>query len=302
MKIKLFLSALRLRTLPLSLAGVVLGTSLAAADYHINPLTSVFVFLTACSLQILSNLSNELGDFLSGTESGQGRASTASLNNGEISLKGIKGMIAVWIGVSVVCGLLMIYFSFGTLFSLDSFVLMLLGYFAIKAAMKYTLGSSPYGYRGWGDLYVFLFFGLVSVGGSFFVLTHSFGSWLMLLPSAAIGFFSTAVLNVNNIRDMETDRLNRVTTAICLGDKGAKIYQCVLIIAGWVSMIVYASLRFFDLWHFLFFLVMPLFVFHLVYVWKHSGKELDASLSVLVISTFFFAVLSGAGFLAYLFI
>ena len=207
-------------------------------------------------------------------------------------------MVKLWVALSVISGLVMIYFSFNTLFSLDSFVLMIVGFLAIKAAKKYTLGKNPYGYRGFGDLYVFIFFGLVSVIGAFFVCTHSFGTWMMLLPAMSIGFFSMAVLHVHNLRDIETDRLRRITVAIKLGEQGAKVYQTSLIVAGWTCMAVYAGLRCFEPWHFLFVVTLPLFAAHLAIVWKNKGKALDKALPMLVISTFLFSVLSGAGVLS----
>ncbi|MGM9735119.1 MAG: 1,4-dihydroxy-2-naphthoate octaprenyltransferase [Candidatus Cryptobacteroides sp.] len=302
MKFRLILSAMRLRTLPLSLSGVMLGIMLAAADFHIGILAAVFTLLTAVCLQILSNVSNELGDFRHGTVSGQGRNCSVSLAEGQMNEQDLKRMVVFWVGMAVLCGLAMIYFSFGTLFSLDSFVLMIIGFFAIKAAMKYTLGKNPYGYRGLGDLYVFIFFGFVSVLGAYFVSTHSFGTYVMLLPAASIGFFSIAVLNVNNLRDMESDRLNRVTVAIRLGEKGAKIYQTILVLLGWVAMTVFVCLRIFDPWHLLYLLTLPLYVAHLVIVWRNSGLALDKALPLLVMSTFFLSLLTGIGFLAYLFI
>ncbi|MGM9786949.1 MAG: 1,4-dihydroxy-2-naphthoate octaprenyltransferase [Candidatus Cryptobacteroides sp.] len=302
MEPRLILSAMRLRTLPLSLSGVMLGIMLAAADYHISMAAAVFIILTAASLQILSNISNELGDYQRGTVSGQGRNCSVSLAEGKMDEKDLKRMVIFWVVMAVLCGLAMIHFSYGTLFCLDSFVLMIIGFFSIKAAMKYTLGKNPYGYKGLGDLYVFIFFGFVSVLGAYFVMTHSFGTFLMLLPAAAIGFFSMAVLNVNNIRDMESDRLNRVTVAMKLGERGAKIYQTVLILLGWTAMTVFASLRIFDPWHFLYLLTLPLYVVHLVIVWKNLGQALDKALPLLVMSTFLLSLLAGLGFLVYLFI
>ena len=139
---------LRLRTVPLSLSGVFLGIMLAAADYHINYMAALFTVLTAACLQILSNVSNELGDFQHGTVSGQGRECSTSLSDGTIDQSCLERMVKLWVALSVISGLVMIYFSFNTLFSLDSFVLMIVGFLAIKAAKKYTLGKNPYGYRG----------------------------------------------------------------------------------------------------------------------------------------------------------
>ena len=194
----------------------------------------------------------------------------------------------------------MIWCSFGTFFAIEPLLLMVLGVAAIIAAMRYTLGRNPYGYRGMGDLYVFLFFGLVSVLGSYFVASHEM-FWRMLLPASSIGFFSVAVLNVNNIRDMETDARTRVTIPLKIGEKRAKVYQTVLIVAGWCCMAAYSLMRVNDIWHYLFVLSLPLFAIHLSGVWKRTGKALDPMLPLLVMSTFLFAILGGLGYLVYLF-
>ncbi len=292
---------MRLRTIPLSLAGVSLGAMLAAADYHVDHLVVIFLLLTAAFLQILSNVSNELGDFQHGTLSAQGREASLSLMTGSLTEPELKMMMKVLIVLTCLSGMTMLFFSFGTLFCMESLLMMVLGYFAITAAVKYTMGKNPYGYRGLGDIYVFIFFGIVSVFGAYCLCTHVFATWIILLPAVSIGAFSIAVLNVNNIRDMESDRLTRTTTAIRLGEKGAKIYHTALIFLGWASMSVYACLRMFDPWHFLFVLTLPLYVWHLAGVWKNSGQALDKYLPMLVLSTFAFAVLGGLGFLVYLF-
>ncbi len=298
---KSYISALRLRTIPLSLAGVSLGAMLAAADYHVDWRVAAFLLLTAACLQMLSNVCNELGDFQHGNSSAQGREASESLVSGELTEDRMKLLIKVMVVLTCLSGMTMLFFSFGTLFCMESLLLMVLGYFAIRAASHYTMGKDPYGYRGLGDLYVFLFFGLVSVFGAYCICTHVFATWLILLPSAAIGFFSIAVLNVNNIRDMESDRMTRTTVALKLGERGAKVYQTVLVSLGWASMLTYAALRMFDPWHYLFVLTLPLFVWHLTGVWRHSGRALDRYLPLLVLSTFAFALLTGLGFLVYLF-
>ncbi len=301
MKIKSCISALRLRTIPLSLAGVSLGAMLAAADYHVDSMVVVFLLLTAACLQVLSNVSNELGDFQHGTLSAQGREASRSLMEGDLTESDMKMMIKVLVVLTCLSGMTMLFYSFGTLFCIESLLLMVLGYFAINAAMKYTMGRNPYGYRGLGDLYVFIFFGLVAVFGAYCLCSHVFATWLILLPSVSVGAFSIAVLNVNNLRDMESDRLTRTTVALKLGERGAKIYQTTLIAIGWASMLAYASLRMFDPWHYLFVLTLPLYIWHLAGVWKNSGRALDRYLPLLVLSTFVFAVLAGFGFLVYLF-
>ena len=300
-KLTACITAMRLRTLPLSLAGVSLGLMLAASDYIIRPWEAFFVLLTTVFLQILSNVSNELGDFLRGTDRQADRQGPAyTLSSGLLTAKDFKVMIAVYVLLCAVSGLAMIWFSFGTFFDYGAVIVAFMGLLAISGAMRYTLGRNPYGYRGLGDLYVFMFFGIVSVLGSYFVATHELRTWILLLPAVSVGCLSVGVLNVNNIRDIKSDALTRRTIPVRIGERNAKIYHTCLIAAGWAAMFAYASLRMFDWWHYLFVLTLPLFVLHLVQVWRRSGKDLDPQLPQLVISSFLFAVLTGVGFIAYL--
>ena len=292
--------SMRLRTLPLSLAGVLLGTLLAAADYRIRPLTVLFLVLTTVCLQILSNLSNELGDVLHGTDTDDRRGPKYSLNAGEMTIPQMKWLIGLAVVLCIGFGLAMIRTSFGSLFTMDGICLMMLGAAAISGAMKYTLGRNPYGYRGLGDLAVFVFFGLVAVLGAYFVTTHAVPAWPLFLPASAIGFFSVGVLNVNNIRDMKTDAATRTTVALQLGLHRARIYQTVLIVLGWACLTAYCLLRFFDPWHYLFFLTLPLYVKHLQGVWTREEQALDPMLPLLVLSTFALALLMGFGFVVFL--
>ena len=295
--------------MPLSCAGVILGILLATADFHVQFWTAVLIVTTTVCLQILSNLSNELGDVLHGTDTAERQGPQYGLNSGELSVRDMKILIGIFVGLCALSGVAVILRSFGTLIDLrhplaemdwTPTLLLLLGAGAIMAAMKYTLGRNPYGYRGLGDIFVFIFFGLVSVMGSYLVASHTLFLKL-LLPGAAIGFFSVGVLNVNNIRDMKTDAVNRVTVAIKLGERRAKIYQTILIVLGWICMLIYCSLRFFSLWHYLFVLTLPLYVLHIIGVWKRHDRELDAMLPLLVMSTFLFSILAGVGFCVHLF-
>ena len=291
---------MRLRTLPLSMAGVLLGILLAVADWKVDLWTAILIVITTVCLQILSNLSNELGDVLHGTDTQDRKGPQYGLNSGVLSIGEMKFLIGLAVVLCIVSGTAMTLLSFGTLWDMTSILVLLLGAAAIMGAMKYTLGRRPYGYRGLGDFYVFLFFGLVAVLGSYFVAAHTLFLRL-LLPGAAVGCFSVGVLNVNNIRDMETDAPNRVTVAIRLGERNAKIYQAVLVVLGWVFMLAYCRLRMFSWWHYLFVATLPLYVLHLAGVFRRSGRELDPMLPLLVISTFLFCLLAGVGFCAHLF-
>lgn len=276
---------MRLRTLPLSLAGIVTGLAISLNYGSINTGVVISLVLTTALLQILSNLSNELGDTLNGTDTADRQGIHYSLQDGEISIAEMKRLIAATAILCCISGLVMIYFSFGSIFALEPLLLVLLGAVAIWAAMHYTLGKNPYGYRGKGDIFVFIFFGLVSVLGAAYICTHSF-SPLWLLPATAIGCWSVGVLNVNNIRDMKTDAATRTTVAIKLGVKKARIYQSILICAGWILLISFSLIELKRAALYSYILTLPLFAVHLKGVWTRQDKALDPILPLLVMSTF----------------
>lgn len=291
------IKSMRLRTLPLSLSGVVLGSMLAASCHDVNAWTILFLVLTAVSLQVLSNLSNELGDTLSGTD-GDGRQGVIySIQSGEMSINEMKRAIGVTVLVCCIFGLLMIRSAFGTFFSISAILFIALGAAAILAAIKYTLGRKPYGYIGLGDISVFIFFGLATVLGSYYIVAGEMPTLSYLLPAVSTGCFCVGVLNVNNIRDIKTDAKTRKTVAISLGARKAKIYQTILIACGWISMTAFCLSFAFNIRHFLFVLTLPLFIFHLVGVWHKTDRELDPMLPLLVMSTFAFNLLVGLGFI-----
>lgn len=302
MKLKASLESMRLRTLPLSMAGVLLGILLAVADWKVDLWTAVLIIITTVCLQILSNLSNELGDVLRGTDTAERQGPQYGLNSGEMTVRDMKVLIGIFVGLCIVFGTAMTWRAFGTLWGMTPILVLMLGAAAIMGAMKYTLGHNPYGYRAKGDIYVFLFFGLVAVMGAYFVCTKGVGlHWKLLLPAAGVGCFSVGVLNVNNIRDMKTDAANRVTVAIKLGAHRARIYQTVLICLGWVCMAAYCLLCWPSWWHWLWVLTLPLYVLHLHGVWTRENRALDPMLPLLVLSTFALCLLMGIGFCAFLF-
>ena len=271
---------MRLRTLPLSLAGVVCGGVMGYAQPACRPGTHIFLVLTAVFLQILSNLSNEMGDYRSGVD-GEGREGpNYSMTDGGLTVKQMWGAINGMVVACCVFGLLMV------LLSGCPWWVLLLGAAAIWAATHYTLGKKPYGYIGLGDLFVFIFFGLVSVLGSYFVITHTlpFKIWLWA-PAVGVGLLSVAVLNVNNIRDMQSDEGIRKTIPLRIGAIPAKIYQTLLVVFG-VACFMWNEehLAFCAI-------TIPFFVWHIIGVWHRKGKRLDPMLPLLVISTFVLALI-----------
>ena len=295
------LKSMRLRTLPLSMAGVLLGILLSVANYHVDLWTAVLIVLTTVCLQILSNLSNELGDVLRGTDTAERVGPQYGLNGGGMSVADMKRLVGLFVGLCVLSGTAMTWRAFGTLLDLTPILVLLLGGAAIMGAMKYTLGRNPYGYRAKGDIYVFLFFGLVAVLGAAFVCTKGMGlHWKLLLPASAVGCFSVGVLNVNNMRDARTDAANRVTVAIKLGPRRARIYQTVLIGLGWTLLVCYCLLCWPSWWHWLWLVTLPLYGLHLKGIWTLEDRALDPMLPLLVLSTFVLSLLLGLGFCAYL--
>jgi 1,4-dihydroxy-2-naphthoate octaprenyltransferase len=298
MTAKAVVRSMRLRTLPLSTAGIVLGIFMACKGHQVSWYVILLTILTTISLQILSNMSNELGDFLSGVD-GEGREGPQySMNEGGLTEDEMRSCIRIMVLACMILGLGMIRASFKTILCIQSECLVILGAAAIWAAMHYTLGKKPYGYRGLGDIFVFIFFGLVPVVGGYFVCSHQI-DFSTLIPGAAIGLFSVGVLNVNNIRDMKSDAGTRVTVPLKLGEHRAKVYHTILISGGWILMAIY-SILFTNGWTpYLYIITLPLYVRHLAGVWKRSGRELDPMLPMLVISTFIFALLAGIGYILY---
>ena len=287
---------MRLRTLPLSLAGVTLGVLLAAGEHPLKALTVILLMLTTVSLQILSNLSNELGDTLHGTDRTDRQGIHYSIQDGEMTVPEMKKLIGCVAVLCCVFGAGMVWSAFGTWFAPLPLAFLALGGAAVWAAVHYTLGKNPYGYRGLGDVFVFIFFGLATVCGGYYLCCLEW-DWLILLPAAAIGCFSVGVLNVNNIRDMKSDAATRTTVAIKLGLRRARIYQTLLIAAGWVLMTVYAVMHCDGWTDFLYVTTLGSFCAHLKGVWTREDRALDPMLPMLVFSAFLFATMAGIGFL-----
>lgn len=277
-----YIQSLRLRTLPLSVSGIILGSGLA---YFSVFRFSVFLMAmcTTLSLQILSNLSNELGDALKGTDAEQQGREAYGLQAGTITVRQMKGMIGLFIGLSIVFGTSLIYCAFGTLLCRQSGLFLLLGLAAIIGAMTYTLGKHNYGYKGFGDLGVFLFFGLLSTCGAYYLQTQTL-TWEVVACGAAIGLPCVGVLNLNNIRDMANDRIHgKRTFASLLGQTGGRKYHTFLLISCLALFTLYS--------HFWTVCIAPVWAWHLWYVWTHTEK-LDKQMPVLMFTTLIVSILA----------
>lgn len=294
-KIRAYITSFRLRTLPLSLSGVLLGSLLAASDGYFKTSTFAWVMLTATALQILSNLANEVGDLSKGTDNEHRLGPIRSAQSGALSGREmIRAMIVVG-GIAVITGSLLIHEAFRDLLNWKSISLFVAGGASIVAAIKYTVGDNAYGYRGLGDLFVFIFFGLVSVMGSYFAMAGVL-PWIYVLPASAIGLLSAGVLNMNNIRDIENDSAcGKRTLPVMLGVKRAKIYHYVLILAAVACLFIYTFLHPAGWTAYLFVIVLPLLGIHLKNVYRGEGRELDSQLKFLSITTLLLTLLLGFG-------
>lgn len=295
-KLQPWVNAARLRTLPLSLSGIILGAFLAASKNDFNWYIFLLSVATTIGFQVLSNFANDYGDGIKGTDNEDRIGPKRALQSGEITPKQMLNGIKITSGLTILIALLLIYVSFGKENLLYSFLFFFLGIASIAAAVKYTIGDKAYGYRGFGDIFVFLFFGLVSVCGSYFLYTHTL-DFTIFLPAFSVGLLSVGVLNLNNMRDRESDaKSGKNTLVVKIGEEFAKYYHYYLLITAFLFAFLYTSLHFQSPKQFLFIVAfIPIFL-HLRTVYKNENpKLLDPELKKLALSTFLFAFLFGLG-------
>ena len=291
-KIKAWISAARLRTLPLSLSGIIMGTALGSMYSQFRWDIFVFALLTTVGFQITSNFANDYGDGVKGTDNENRVGPKRALQSGQLSRNELKMGIIISIVICILFTVALLYFSFGTKNLLFTIIFGALGILSIWAAIKYTVGSSAYGYKGLGDLFVFLFFGLLGVMGSMFLYTKALYT-VTIFPAVAIGLLSTGVLNLNNLRDYESDKKSSKNTLIVkMGIKNGKIYHVFLIIISFISMLAFTYIHY-DNWKNTIHLVafVPIFM-HLNKMWKLKNTVLlDPELKKLALSTFLLSIL-----------
>lgn len=291
-----WLSAARIRTLPLSISGILVGSSIAGAQGYFHAVIFALAIATTLGLQILSNFANDYGDFVKGTDNDDRVGPQRTLQSGLITKREMYwGMIGTGI-ITFMFALTLIYVSFGARSVFYGLLFLFLGIAAIAAAVKYTVGDSAYGYRGLGDVFVFLFFGMVGVYGCFFLYTLDW-DWRVLLPAAGIGFLSAGVLNLNNMRDRAADeKAGKNTLAVKMGDENAKQYHYLLILAAFASLILYTSFSFTGIDDLLYLIAFIPLLFHLKRVMENENPILlDPELKKLALNTFLLAILFSVG-------
>ncbi|MDT0559421.1 1,4-dihydroxy-2-naphthoate octaprenyltransferase [Ichthyenterobacterium sp. W332] len=295
-KIKPWLSAMRLRTLPLSVSGIIVGACIAQYNGAFNVWIFILAILTTMSLQILSNLANDYGDGIKGTDNNERIGPERAIQSGEISPELMFEGIKINILIVIFFTFLLIWNAFGSGNLFYALLFLVLGGICVYAAMSYTVGHSPYGYRALGDIYVFVFFGFVSVIGSYFLFTLRLDH-VVILPAISIGLLSVGVLNLNNMRDINSDiKSNKITIAVKLGKDKAKKYHTILIITALIVSILFSILYYSSPYNFIFYIAFIPLLRHLVIINKiKDPKEFDGQLKVLAMSTFLFSILLGLG-------
>ena len=298
---KHWIQAARLRTLPLSVSGILVGSfyALATPTNTIMTPTQVFswkifglLLLTTLGLQVLSNFANDYGDGIKGTDNKDRVGPQRAIQSGVITAAAMKKAIIITSILTLLSALTLIYYSFKYNYFLYSLVFIFLGILAIVSAIKYTVGTSAYGYRGFGDVFVFVFFGLVSTIGSHFMFAKEL-DLLLFLPATAIGLLSVGVLNLNNMRDELSDRKsNKNTIVVKIGGAKAKKYHYLLIVSAMLLVLIFAYLKNFNFDQYLFVVAYFPLTSHLITVYKNNEpRALDPELKKLALTTFLLSIL-----------
>ena len=301
-----WIKAARLRTLPLSISGIIMGSFIARWKLLQNGETwdiTIFVLALLVTLlyQVLSNYANDYGDGVKGTDKNRiGEAEQRAVASGKISVSQMRNAVILFALLSLVTTFYLLYKAFFPNFINEFYTFIGLGVACILAAIGYTVGKKPYGYLGLGDIMVFIFFGLVSVCGSYFLFTKSF-DWDILLPASAIGLLSAAVLNLNNMRDIENDeKSGKKTLALRLGFKNAMIYEMIILVLPPILVLMYMMINHLQeqgkYYAFIFFVtIFPLMSLRRKIMAVKEPKELDPFLKQVAMITFVMSILVAIG-------
>ncbi|HEY8938463.1 MAG TPA: 1,4-dihydroxy-2-naphthoate polyprenyltransferase [Cyclobacteriaceae bacterium] len=296
MSTKIWLKAFRLRTLPLSLSCIAMGGFLAASRHAFQWTIFILCITTTIFLQILSNLANDYGDSIHGADSDDRKGPSRAVQSGAISASQMKAAVSIFVILCLVSGISLLLLSFGLNWNALLFFFGL-GVLSIVAAITYTVGKKPYGYAGLGDFSVLIFFGLVGVMGSCYLFTQHI-TLSEALPAMTCGLFSIGVLNINNIRDIESDKkAGKYSIPVRIGRENAILYHWTLLIGGLLCSVVYTVITYHSPWQFLFLLSVPLFIKNGITVSQKPSTELDPYLKQMALSTLIFVILFGAGVL-----
>ena len=296
MHTRAWIEAFRPRTLPLALSCIAMGGFLAASSGAFQWDIFLLCAHTTIFLQILSNLANDYGDSINGADHDGSIGPARAVQSGVISKEAMRKALIVFVILCLSSGIWLLKISLGTNMKAILFFFGL-GVLCILAAIAYTVGRKPYGYIGMGDFSVLIFFGIVGVMGSLYLFTQTI-EWIHLLPALSCGLFSMGVLNINNIRDIESDRLaGKFSLPVRIGRDKAVTYHWMLILGGLLTAIVFTIINFKSPIQWLFIVTVPLFIINGVSVSRKKADELDPFLKQLALSTLLFVLLFGTGIL-----
>jgi len=289
-----WIHAARPRTLPLAFSSTLLGSFMAWDDKPFKVPVFILALVTTLFLQILSNLANDYGDSVNGMDNDLRVGPKRTVQSGAISQKNMLTAIIITSALALLSGVLLIGYGFNFNLSAEGILFFLLGLASLAAAIKYTVGRNPYGYIGFGDLFVYIFFGLTGVLGTYYLHTGNL-TWLEVLPATAIGFLSTAVLNLNNMRDVEGDSASgKRTLVVLIGSNYAHYYHLFLISGAIITLLAYSILTYHSPLQFIYLLMLPFFVVHLRKVFTTTPPAaLDPELKKLALATFATTLLFG---------
>ena len=267
-KLKMWWETARPKTLPLALASIFTGSALGywANPQGFNGLVMALCLLTTILLQVLSNFANDYGDHQKGSDTEERIGPLRGIQKGAISAKELKWGLILMVVASFLSGSFLIGIAYESLSDLLAFAG--LGILAIVAAITYTVGAKPYGYMGLGDISVLVFFGLLGVGGTYYLQTHSIDSHI-ILPAIGSGLLASAVLNINNLRDIEQDaKAGKNTLAVRLGSYKGRVYHSILLSVAALCYLAFALATAISWTNYLFVLAMPLLAKHAIFVYR----------------------------------
>lgn len=287
-----WIKAARPRTLPLALSGIIMGCGLAWFYGGMNVEVSILAVVTATLIQVFSNFANDYGDTQRGTDNEFRLGPTRTMQSGEITHKEMKAGMMVIGGLSLFFGIWLVFAGTWAFSKIAFGAFIGLGILSLIAAYFYTAGKKSYGYVGLGDLAVFLFFGLLPVIGVFYLNTN-FMDIAIVLPAISMGLFSTGVLNLNNIRDIDNDQESgKITLPVRIGARNSRIYHAAMIVWGWITVTVFTFDQQESAWQWLFLLALPLFLIDLFKIFRiRDARLLDPFLKRLALSTLAFTLL-----------
>ena len=297
-KLKMWWETARPKTLPLALASIFTGSALGywANPQGFNGLVMALCLLTTILLQVLSNFANDYGDHQKGSDTEERIGPLRGIQKGEISAKELKWGLILMVVASFLSGSFLIGIAYENLSDLLAFAG--LGILAIVAAITYTVGAKPYGYMGLGDLSVLVFFGLLGVGGTYYLQTHSIDSHI-ILPAIGSGLLASAVLNINNLRDIEQDaKAGKNTLAVRLGAYKGRVYHCILLSVAALCYLAFALATAISWSNYLFVLAMPLLAKHAIFVYRsQQPSELRPMLAQMSMISLLINILFSLGLL-----